>query len=320
MNPKNIFLTAIILTSFFSVVVLANAAELPNPGATPDSSLYFLKTWKESIQTFFTFGLENKAKQYLHLADVRLAEYQKMIDKGKTDIAQKTLDKYERQLNKAFQVMIKKTKAKDILPSLKDEPITEKHIGVLEENLQKVPEAGKKGIEKALETLRRLKGARKDETANWKTYRNEEFGFEVKYPTNWKFRENYWRTDNSVPAAFTFESPEKDSVYGGPAAQFVIMKYLKNDYEVLPLSSQTPNVENSSLEGLPVLRLVEINEKTGCGTGMEICPYFAVKNIRIYQESKRIELNLIIGGYDQQKNQVYSPIFDQILSTFKFIK
>src|SRR3989344_5057371 len=107
MNPKNIFLTAIILTSFFSVVVLANAAELPNPGTTPDSPLYFLKTWKESIQTFFTFGLENKAKQYLHLADVRLAEYQKMIDKGKTDIAQKTLDKYERQLYKAIQALSK---------------------------------------------------------------------------------------------------------------------------------------------------------------------------------------------------------------------
>ena len=93
MNPKNIFLTTIILMAFLILAVPANAAELPSPGATPDSPLYFLKTWKESIQTFFIFGFENKAKQYLHLADVRLAEYQKMIDKGKKKIAEKTLEK-----------------------------------------------------------------------------------------------------------------------------------------------------------------------------------------------------------------------------------
>lgn len=36
------------------------------------------------------------------MAEVRLAEYQKMIEKSKTKIAQKTLDKYEKQLNNAL--------------------------------------------------------------------------------------------------------------------------------------------------------------------------------------------------------------------------
>src|SRR3989338_10854438 len=70
-------------------------------GTLPDSPFYIFKTLKESIQTFFTFGEENKAKQFLHLADVRLAEYQKMQEKGKTELAQKVLDKYEKQLGKA---------------------------------------------------------------------------------------------------------------------------------------------------------------------------------------------------------------------------
>ncbi|MDZ4209875.1 MAG: DUF5667 domain-containing protein, partial [Candidatus Curtissbacteria bacterium] len=130
--------------------------ELPDPGLTPDSHFYFLKSWKESIQLFFTFGEENKAKQFLHLADVRLAEYQKMIEKGKTEIAQKTLEKYEKQLNhaldKAEQV---KEKGKDV-EKLKD-TISEKilkHQEVLENILEKVPEEAKKGIEKALDAVR----------------------------------------------------------------------------------------------------------------------------------------------------------------------
>jgi hypothetical protein len=98
---KIIFL--LIVLSFLIAGCKALAEEsLPNPGTLPDSSFYFLKSWKESIQTFFTFGAENKAKQFLHLADVRLAEYQKMIEMGKTDIALKTLEKYEKQLDQAM--------------------------------------------------------------------------------------------------------------------------------------------------------------------------------------------------------------------------
>ena len=55
---------------------------LANAGLLPDSPFYFLKTWKEKIQIFFTFGAENKARQFMHLAEVRLAEYQKMMENG----------------------------------------------------------------------------------------------------------------------------------------------------------------------------------------------------------------------------------------------
>ncbi|MEK7503634.1 MAG: DUF5667 domain-containing protein [Patescibacteria group bacterium] len=152
-------LFSLVIFSFliFGLSALAQNDNLPDPGITPDSPFYFLKIWKETIQTFFTFGMENKAKQFLHLADVRLAEYQKMIDKGKTEIAQKTLEKYEKQLNHALEKAEEaKEKGKDVA-KLK-EAISEKilkHQEVLENVLEKVPEAAKEGIEKALAAARK---------------------------------------------------------------------------------------------------------------------------------------------------------------------
>jgi membrane-bound inhibitor of C-type lysozyme len=150
---KIIFSLLIIFLLVGTLRVLAQDDNLPSPGIIPDSPFYFLKTWKEAIQNFFTFGAENKAKQFLHLADVRLAEYQKMIEKGKTEIAQKTLDKYEKQLNHALQKIEElKSKGKDTKDiSQKVEDTLNKHIEVLQRNLQKAPEAAKEGLQNAIE-------------------------------------------------------------------------------------------------------------------------------------------------------------------------
>lgn len=149
---KILFLFIVSTFLFCSYEVLAEE-NLPDPGILPDSNFYFLKSWKESIQTFFTFGAENKAKQFLHLSEVRLAEYQKMVEKGKIKIAEKIIQKYEKQLNLA----LKKTdeaenKGKDA-EKLKEE-ISEKilkHQEVLERVLEKVPEQARSGIENAIE-------------------------------------------------------------------------------------------------------------------------------------------------------------------------
>lgn len=142
-----------ILIFLFAFSALAETTDLPDSGLTPDSPFYFLKVWKESIQTFFTFGEENKAKQYLHLAEVRLAEYQKMMEKGKTEIAQRTLEKYEKQLNRALDKLNQaKEKGKNVDKVL--ETVSQailKHQDVLLRVYEKVSEQAKKGIENALE-------------------------------------------------------------------------------------------------------------------------------------------------------------------------
>ncbi|MDD2696755.1 MAG: DUF5667 domain-containing protein [Candidatus Pacebacteria bacterium] len=162
---KKLFFSLIVVSFLIGAVsVLAQENNATSTGIDPDSPFYFLKTWKEQIQTFFTFGEENKAKQFLHLADVRLAEYQKMIEKGKTEIAQKTLDKYEKQLSHAIQKIEElQNKGVDVEDlSEKLSTTTLKHVDVLQENLLKVPESGKEGIKKALDAIR--KGVRTKKT------------------------------------------------------------------------------------------------------------------------------------------------------------
>jgi len=131
-----------------------SSTDLENPGILPDNNFYFLKIWKEQIQLFFTFNAQKKAKKYLHLSEVRLAEYQKMIEKNKPEIAQKSLEKYQKQLNLALENMEKtRNKGKDISDLVqKVTTATTKHIQVLQQVLAKNPEQAQKGLTNALES------------------------------------------------------------------------------------------------------------------------------------------------------------------------
>lgn len=151
-----VLLAALGLGSVASAQVASST--LPDPGTLPDSPLYFLKGWKENIQLFFTFNAEKKAEQYLHLAEVRLAEYEKMLEKGKEDIAERTLEKYENQLERALTKTEElKEKGEEVADELKTkvEEAASKHLTVLGMNLDKVSESARGGIERALEASKK---------------------------------------------------------------------------------------------------------------------------------------------------------------------
>jgi len=143
----------------FSALAKTTTSETTKFGIEPDSVFYFLENWKEQIQLFFTFDLEKKAEQYQKLAEERLAEYQRMLDKGKDEIAAKVLAKYEKQLGQALETA-KKLKEKGVESA--QEKLNNvfsnvsKHIEVLQDNLSKAPEAAKKGLQNALDAAQKV--------------------------------------------------------------------------------------------------------------------------------------------------------------------
>lgn len=134
--------------------ILAQGTELPNPGLTPDSPFYFLKSIAEGIGTFFTFGDLAKAERYAELATKRLAEAKVVADKGKLEIAGRVLARYQSQLEKSL-TNIEQAKARGKSIAEVTEIVaqaTAKHLTVLEEVLERVPEQAKPAILRAKES------------------------------------------------------------------------------------------------------------------------------------------------------------------------
>ncbi len=149
---------------FLGTGVLAQETEFPSPGLTPDSPFYFLETIIEGIGTFFTFGDLKKAERYANLAAERLAEAQVVAEKGKLELAEKTLQRYENQLNNSITRAEKaQAEGKNIEKVMevfaKVGQATSKHLDVLAEIYEKVSEQAKPAIENAIEAS--LKGHEK---------------------------------------------------------------------------------------------------------------------------------------------------------------
>ena len=152
-------IVSIIILSFlllsFGIQVSAQEADLPSPGLTPDSPFYFLEMIAEEIVTFFTFGDLKKAERHAILAAERLAEAQVIAGKGKSELTEKTLARYENQLEKSMarveRAQTKGENTEKVMEVLaRVGQATSKHLEVLAEVYEKVPEEAKPAIENAM--------------------------------------------------------------------------------------------------------------------------------------------------------------------------
>ncbi len=126
--------------------------ELPDPGLTPDSPFYFLERVTEAIGTFFTFGDVKKAERRAVLATERLAEVKAVVEKGKSELAEKTLERYKVQLQNSIasaeKAQAKGENTEEVM--IRIGQATSKHLEVLAEVYEKVPEQAKSAIENAM--------------------------------------------------------------------------------------------------------------------------------------------------------------------------
>jgi len=153
---KAIFLLITLILLFsLGTGILAQGIELPDPGITPDNPFYFLEIIAEKIMTFFTFGDLKKAERYAALAAERLAETQAVVEKGKPALVEKTLERYEMQLQNAItraeQAQSKGQNTERIMEIVaRVGQATSKHLEVLAEVYEKVPDEAKSAIENAI--------------------------------------------------------------------------------------------------------------------------------------------------------------------------
>ena len=151
---KKLTFPIIIFVLLFGAVALAQDAELPDLGILPDSPFYFLEIISEEIGNFFTFGDIKKAERYAALSAERMAEAENLVEKGKPEFIEKTLQRYENQLNKSLarakRAQARGNSVKNIMEVVAEG--TGKHLTVIEGILEKVSEKARTALTRAKET------------------------------------------------------------------------------------------------------------------------------------------------------------------------
>lgn len=146
------------------------------------------------------------------------------------------------------------------------------------------------------------------DTSDWKTYRNEEYGFEVKIPENWEMRDIY--TEKGVAVYFSFSEKEKWYWFeGGKVNAIIISLNLKTNPNYHPTEDSleawatTPGMswKEITVNGTKLYRY------TGYGEGAQTTGAFS----KDYSLSISSSLSMI-------SHPEVKPVLDGMIQTLKF--
>lgn len=144
---KIFIITLVAATIVFAGTVFSQENDLPSAGLTPASPFFFIERFFEDVGTFFTFGNSAKAGRYLYLSEKRLAEAKVLAERG-DERAQVAIALYERQYESARE-RASRTEDFDLEAQVTD--ATTKHLSVLDDVYERVPEQAKASIQAAKE-------------------------------------------------------------------------------------------------------------------------------------------------------------------------
>ncbi len=139
------------------------------------------------------------------------------------------------------------------------------------------------------------------ETAGWKTYKNDENGYEIKYPNDWDGIGigSYDGSDCSIPF---YEFVKRGGTIDGPDLP----------YTSITLSSIEKIVTENNLEGYKTTWIY--SNKLG-----DKKYYLTLANFRNEKNCLIVEIGLSSNTYPNENNPV-PIIYNKVLSTFKFTK